>query len=83
MSETSYINCECKFDENIWEVQLSGTPTELGFITTAVTNAVRGEFIAAGYTDEQAKRLIIGGIQRFWGMPEFIERIDENEDLSK
>ena len=83
MSEISYIKCECDFDANAWNIEMTGTPMELGFITTSIVNAVRKAWLEEGYSDEQAKRMVVGGIEKFWGIPEFQGRSNEDENLSK
>ena len=83
MSEISYIKCECDFDANAWNIETSGTLMEIGFVTTCIANAVRKAHLEAGYSDEQAKHIVVGGIEKFWGIPEFQGRSNEDENISK
>ena len=69
MSEISFIKCELKFDEGMHRVDFEGTTEECGFMSVLIINALREKFLSIGFTDDEAKRMLIGGIERFWGDP--------------
>ena len=69
MSEISFIKCELKFDEGLHRINFEGTTEELSFISVLIINTIRSEYMDAGFTDEQTKGLLIGGIEKFWGDP--------------
>lgn len=67
MTEKIYITCAAYRDGDEQVTMMDGDPIELGFLTTVIVNAVRREFMKAGYSDFESKALIIGGIEEFWG----------------
>ena len=69
MSKKSYINCELIFEEGLHRVDFEGTTEECGFMSVLIINALREKFLSIGFTDDEAKRMLIGGIERFWGDP--------------
>lgn len=83
MSEKIFINCELKFDEGLHRIEFVGTVEECGFMSVIIINTLRKEYLAAGFTDDEAKRMLIGGIERFWGDPDVGGRSEQDENLSK
>ena len=69
MSETSFIKCELKFDEGLHRINFEGTTEECGYMSVLIINTLREKFLSIGFTDDEAKRMLIGGIERFWGDP--------------
>ena len=38
-------------------------------MSVLIINTLREKFLSIGFTDDEAKRMLIGGIERFWGDP--------------
>lgn len=51
MTEIIYITCAAYRNEDEQLTMMEGDPIELGFLTTVIVNAVRREFMKAGYSD--------------------------------
>ena len=69
MSEISFIKCELQYDEGRHRINFTGSLEECSYMTVLIINTLRSEYIAAGFTDDQAKQMLVGGIERFWGDP--------------
>ena len=83
MSEKSSIECELVFDEGLHRVNFKGNLKELSYMSILIVNRLRREFMSVGFTDEQAKQILVGGIEKFWGDPNIGGRSEEDENLSK
>ena len=83
MSKKSSIECELIFEEGLHRVNFDGNLQELSFISVLIINTIRSEYMDAGFTDEQTKGLLIGGIEKFWGDPNAGGRSEKDENLSK
>ena len=82
MSKKSSIECELIFEEGLHRVNFDGNLQELSFISVLIINTLRSEYIDAGFTDEQTKGLLVGGIEKFWGDPNAGGRSEKDENLS-
>ena len=62
MSKKSSIECELIFEEGLHRVNFNGSLQELGYMAVLIINTLRSEYMAAGFTDEQTKGFLVGGI---------------------
>jgi hypothetical protein len=69
MSEISFIKCELQFEEGMHRINFAGNLEECGYMSILIINTLRSEYMAAGLTDDQAKQMLVGGIEKFWGDP--------------
>ncbi|WP_373780157.1 hypothetical protein [Jeotgalibaca porci] len=69
MSEKSFIKCELQYDEGLHRINFAGNLEECGYMSILIINTLRSEYMAAGFTDDQAKQMLVGGIEKFWGDP--------------
>jgi hypothetical protein len=83
MNEKSSIECELIFEKGLHRVNFNGNLQELGYMAILIINSLRSEYMAAGFTDEQTKGLLVGGIEKFWGDPNSGGRSEKDENLSK
>ena len=83
MNEKSSIECELIFDKGLHRVNFNGNLQELGYMAVLIVNALRSEYLDAGFTDDQTKGLLVGGIEKFWGDPNVGGRSERYENLSE
>ena len=70
MSEKSSIKCELIFDEGLHRVNFDGSLQELRVHGRPDYQHIKKRIHGCGFTDEQAKGFVVGGIEKFWGDPE-------------
>lgn len=69
MSKFSFVQCELDYGTGNHRISMRGNIEELTYISVLIANNLRNECLKIGLTDEQAKGVIVGGIEKFWGDP--------------
>ncbi|CZR03617.1 hypothetical protein [Trichococcus collinsii] len=83
MRKFSFVKCELDYGTGNHRISMSGNIEELSYVSVLIANNLRAECLKLGLTDEQAKGVIIGGIEKFWGDPNVGGRSEQDENISK
>ena len=83
MSKFSFVQCELNYVTGNHRINMQGSIEELTYISVLIANNLRAECLKLGLTDEEAKGVIIGGIEKFWGDPDVGGGSEKDENISK